>query len=344
MKNGRTKKGTIRYRCKQCGSSKVNTRPNAKLNTTLKLFNEYLVHSISRNYLGEKTGLSRSSLWRRFSKLLELEVPPVLPENVPRVILLDGFYLAYPSIKRNRHKPRAKTDSCILLWALDSTTSKPLYWKFYRQLENPRIWQDFIYDLTIRGIVPDYIVHDGHNGITSAVNRYWVTTKHQRCLVHLMSNMHKDLGISPRTNVARELKQVVAGLFSITDEVTWQLWQQQWQMYCERHEKTLESLRIHQLCFDEYGGRIPKAVLEAFTVINNAYRRDELTAFLDEPQTIPRTTNAIESLNGNLRELLRRHRGLSLDKRISLVSWYLVLKQKLTNKQLREHLYTLFDT
>jgi hypothetical protein len=60
--------------------------------------------------------------------------------------------------------------------------------------------------------------------------------------------------------------------------------------------------------------------------------------------TIPRTTNSIESLNGNLRELLQRHRGLNLEKRINLVSWYLALKQKQTPKQLREYLYTLFDT
>jgi len=257
---------------------------------------------------------------------------------------LDGFYLAYPSLKRNRHRPRAKTVSCILLWALDSSTSKPIYWKFYSQVENPGIWQDFIHDLTQAGIDPDYAVHDGHSGITIAVNNYWPMTKHQRCFVHLMSNMHKDLGISPKTTIARELKQVVAGIFSIADELTWQTWEKQWRQYCQKHSDILEALRTHQLCLDENGNRIPKAVLEAFTVINNAYIRDELTAFLDSPNTIPRTTNSIESLNGNLRELLQRHRGLSLEKRMNLVSWYLALKQKQTPKQLREYLYTLFDT
>lgn len=283
-------------------------------------------------------------MWRRFSKLLELEVPPVLPLTSPTTVLLDGFYLAYPSIKRNRHRPRAKTVSCILLWALDSRTSKPIYWKFYSQVENPRIWLDFIHDLTRSGIVPDYVVHDGHSGITIAVNNYWYKTKHQRCFVHLMSNMHKDLGISPKTAIARELKQVVAGIFSIADELTWRTWEQQWQQYCRKHISTMEALRTHQLCLDEKGNRIPRAVLEAFTVIGNAYTRNELIAFLDNPVTIPRTTNSIESLNGNLRELLQRHRGLNLEKRINLVSWYLALKQKQTPKQLREYLYTLFDT
>jgi transposase-like protein len=271
-------------------------------------------------------------------------VPPVLPLTNPVVVLLDGFYLAYPSIKRNRHRPRAKTVSCILLWALDSRTSKPIYWKFYFQVENPRIWQDFIGGLTEGGIVPDYAVHDGHSGITIAVNNYWNKTKHQRCFVHLMGNMHKDLGINPKTTVARELKQVVAGMFSIADEITWQTWNKQWQLYCQKHSRTLEALRTNQLCFDDNGNRIPKAVLEAFTVINNAYKRDELIAFLDNPKIIPRTTNSIESLNGNLRELLQRHRGLNLEKRINLVSWYLALKQKQTSEQLRDVLHTLSDT
>lgn len=231
-----------------------------------------------------------------------------------------------------------------MLWALDSSTSKPIYWKFYSQVENPKIWQDFIYHLTKGGIVPNYVVHDGHSGITIAVNNCWGRAKHQRCFVHLMSNMHKDLGISPKTTVARELKQVVAGIFSISNEITWQIWQQRWCDYCETHKKTLEALRKHQPCYDEDGRRIPQAVLGAFTVINNAYLRNELITFLDEPETIPRTTNSIESLNGNLRELLRRHRGLSLEKKISLISWYLALKQRQTNTQLREHLYTLYDT
>lgn len=252
---------------------------------------------------------------------------------------LDGFYLAYPSIKRNRHRPRAQTRSCVLLWALDAQTARPIWWKFYPQLENPGNWLDFVGELQQHGMMPRYVVHDGNTGLFRALSRYWPEVRHQRCLVHLMSNMHKDLGVAPRTAIARELKCLVAGLFKITDQCSWQMWREQWQHYCVIHQPVLAALRKREACF-EVNVRVPRALLEAFTVINNAYLRDELVTFLEAPADIPRTTNAIESLNGNLRELLRRHRGLPLEKRMSLVGWYLALKQKQTKAQLFEHIHT----
>lgn len=287
--------------------------------------------------------MSRSTLWRRVSGLLEVQLEPVLLSTPSDIIQLDGFYLSYPSIKRNRHRRGAKKRSCILLWALDGQTGRPLYWRFYDQLENPGVWKDFIGALANQAITPDYVIHDGHPGITQAVNQYWPRIRQQRCLVHLMGNMHKDLGIAPRTRIARELKQTVAALFHVQDADTWADWQKQWLGYCDAHHETLQRLRARE-AVDEDGVRVPGALLDAYTVVANAYQRLELSAYLDDPATIARTTNAIESLNGNLRELLRRHRGMSLERRINLVSWYLGIKQRQSRAQLKEQVHTHFDT
>lgn len=37
---------------------------------------------------------------------------------------------------------------------------------------------------------------------------------------------------------------------------------------------------------------------------------------------LPATNNAVESLNGQLRHLLREHRGLSLERRVKAICWW----------------------
>lgn len=55
--------------------------------------------------------------------------------------------------------------------------------------------------------------------------------------------------------------------------------------------------------------------------INNAL--PHLFEYVRSPQ-IPRTTNFLEGgINARVKELLRRHRGLSLTKRLALVAYFL---------------------
>ncbi len=282
-------------------------------------------------------------MWRKFNGLCSTHIEPLLPSLSPSSIQLDGFYLAYPSIKRNRHLRGAKTESCVLLWALDDHNLKPVYWKFYRRLENSGTWKDFIKNMKECGINPEHLVHDGHPGITQATKRYWPQTKQQRCLVHLMSGMHKDLGVAPRTQIAIRLKQVVASLFDVTNEQEQKEWEKSWLDYGQTYEKKLLALQKGEVVHEQ-DMRMPKSLLGAFSVINDAYLRDELFTYLDSSKTVSRTTNAIESNNGNLRELLRRHRGMKLNQRINLVSWQLGFKQDQTITQLRGQIHTHFDT
>ncbi|MBR5951237.1 MAG: hypothetical protein IKZ87_07380 [Actinomycetaceae bacterium] len=39
-------------------------------------------------------------------------------------------------------------------------------------------------------------------------------------------------------------------------------------------------------------------------------------------ESLPATTNAIESLNSRLRDMLRHHRGLPIDRRIKALYWF----------------------
>lgn len=267
----------------------------------------------------------------------------------PKIVVVDGFYLAYPSLKRNRHKAGFKKDKCILLWAIDSTTRKPIYWKFYDTTENMGIWKKFIKEMKRHKISPEYLVHDGHPGITNACSKYWPQAKQQRCLAHFMGNMNKDLSISPKTRLARSLKSLVAALFQVKTAVDRAAWEQRWLDYLSDNQETILALVKRNAAYED-GVRISGLYASAFSVVNNAYNRDEIFTYLEDDR-VPNTSNAIESLNGTLRELTRRHRGLSLEQRKNLVAWALAyrqgqtrtqIKQQIDNSQLQKD--TLFET
>jgi hypothetical protein len=277
--------------------------------------------SPSRAYLGERYGYSRTTIWRRFQKLLSVHPDSVKSRKSPKLVLLDGFYLDYPSLKSNRFRSRAKQNVCLLLWALDGATNKPLAWKFYEAHESPETWMDFIRHIKRLNIKPEYIIYDGAMGATLAVSRYLKATIRQRCLVHILGNMNKDLGVAPKTKFAQSLKTFAYNAYKIKDSTALAAWAKEWEAFNIDQKEVIGMLQKHSV----YG--IPKSAYSAFCVVNNAYLSGELAAFIQYPG-MPSTNNAIESHNRVMREILNRHRGIDNAKKKSLLAWHLSFKQQ----------------
>lgn len=226
--------------------------------------------------------------------------------------MLDGFYIAYPSLRAHRHLPGAKTDESVLLLAIDAFTHAPLHWAIYHRLEDATAWLLFFADLVELGFSPQYLVHDGHHGIPLAAKRYLPSALHQRCLVHMVRNVHKDIGISPKAPLARQLQSLIYRLVKVRTLQDRAAWEAAWHEY-------LAAFSAAELA----GAHRTKAFLSLHAVLANAYKRDELFTFLDHPG-LPNNTNAIESQNRVLRETLRRHRGMQLAQREALIAWRLL--------------------
>ena len=258
-------------------------------------------------------------MWRRLGPLLEIQPAPKKESGSPRVIQVDGFYVEYPSIKRHRHLAWATKQACLLLWAIDYGTSKPVAWRFYDRIEDPACWRDFVKYIKRIGIKPDYVIYDGSIGAEMAFKKYLPACARQRCLVHIQSNMNKDLGVSPKTDLAKRLRWLGMNLAKIKSSEDLESWANAWEDFC-----VAEGHRIRELQHRKVDG-LPRNIYSAFSVISTTYRSGELTAFL-EIEGLPSNTNLIESYNGNLREILSRHRGMNLQKRQNLLAWYLALK------------------
>ena len=82
------------------------------------------------------------------------------------------------------------------------------------------------------------------------------------------------------------------------------------------------------MTIDEYGNKRPthERVLKAERSLLRLIRENTLFTYLDDELTAsfstPSTNNRIESgINSRLREMLRNHRGLSIERRIKAVFW-----------------------
>ena len=201
------------------------------------LFKEYLLNYVSRKYFADVKNSSRTTLWRKFAPLFRVRLTPAQIESAhnTRVASVDGFYIAYPSLLRNRYKDGYKRDKCILLWTFDCETRKPVYWQFYDDIENSGIWKRYFREMKLNGIYPEFLTHDGHPGITAACTKYLPKTKEQRCTVHLMFNMRKDLSISPKTQIAKELKLLVSQVQQVKTNADADNWNKLWLDYCGKY-------------------------------------------------------------------------------------------------------------
>jgi hypothetical protein len=283
------------------------------------MLRDYLTHYDTKERTGERhEQTNRLAVYRALRPLLAAMVSP-LPMTREEAasctaLMLDGFYIAYPSIREHRHLPGAKTDESVLLLAIDAITHQPLHWRIYRRLEDGLVWDRFFAELVALGFSPQYLIHDGHQGIQRASKKYLPDTLHQRCLVHMVRGVHKKLGITPKSPLAKQLQALIYRLVAVRTPEDRDAWLTAWSDYLAAFTKA-ELAGIPQT----------KALLSLQDILLHAYERNELFTFLDQPG-LPSNTNAIESRNRVLREMLRRHRGTPLPQREAMVLWALLFK------------------
>jgi transposase-like protein len=157
--------------------------------------------------------------------------------------------------------------------------------------------------LAERGYKPLVVVSDGHGGILSAIKDWNIA--HQRCVFHLLKNLRDTLTIK------RELKGSSRVLFVRMRRIL--------------HSKTIEELseRANDLrrvvfCFRK---KEQQRALQWFWETLH-----EATLHLSFDGEVPRTSNVIERLNGQIKARLKTMRGVkskkSLQKLLKILFYF----------------------
>lgn len=299
VKNGKHRSGTQRWRCPSCGTSTVRKRPDLTQQEQLREFVVWLTGKRSQAEIdGTRTGRTfrRRTAWCWGMR-------PVLPpcEKIFHAVMVDGIWIG----------------SWCLLIAL-SDTGRVLAWQWSGG-ETTAAWSALLEQIPSPGV----LVSDGGSGLPSALRQAWPHTKHQRCLFHLQLNVTRHLTRNPRTMAGRALRQLVMQLSDVWDEdaaIFWQIRLDEWWRAFGHLTRERTLLRNGNFGFTH--DRLRKAWL----LVRNVVRKDLVFTYIIYGN--PRTTSPLEGgVNAQLRDLLKRHRGMSEEHRRRAAEWFLTLHE-----------------
>jgi hypothetical protein len=296
-RNGTTSKGTTRWRCTnhECGSSRVF--PRRQEESRLEEFLSWLFSKSSQSQLGLPARTFRdhtARYWDYWPKTPLVDEPH-------EWVHADGIHLG-----RN----------AVVLIAVDETGTV-LGWHTDRS-ETTRAWSA----LFSRISPPRVLVCDGGSGIRKAMRQSWPGTRMQRCLFHVFRDVTVLTTRHPQLQAGKQLLDLAHRLLHATTQeraIHWlhdyATWEARW------HEWLAETSTYSDGSVQQAHQRL----VRARNMLDRRISEGALFEFLrpeHDHHDVPWTNNRIESLNAQLRIMLREHRGLSLIRRIKAIHWY----------------------
>jgi ribosomal protein L37AE/L43A len=295
-RNGKTSAGRTRWRCRACGASATGHVDNSA-----KRLDEFLGWLLSKERQADMPGAGRT-FRRRTQEFWHLwPLPPVTGE-VCRVVFVDGIYLA-----RNVCVLVARSEEHVLGW-------------YVARSENSRAYKA----LMARMAPPDVVVTDGGSGFQKARRQLWPDTRVQRCAFHAFEQVKRYTTTRPRTQAGVDLYALAKELLRVEDSEQAAAWLAAYAGWCSDYDEFLREETTNE------EGRTfltHERLVKARNSLTALVRQGTLFTYVDPDLTemlgaLPATNNAAESLNAQLRHMLREHRGLSLERRIKAVYWW----------------------
>lgn len=194
---------------------------------------------------------------------------PVYP-----IVYLDAIHL------KMRHGGRVQTRAVYLALGINLEGNKELLGLWVGENEGAKFWLNILTELQSRGLQDILIAAvDGLSGFPDAIGSLYPKTDVQLCIVHMVRNSLKYVGWKERKAVARDLRAIYTA-------------------------PTAEAAEAALDAFESiWGERFPMAAKAWRT------RWEQIIPFFSYPDPIRKviyTTNAIESLNSQLRKVTRK--------------------------------------
>jgi putative transposase len=203
-------------------------------------------------------------------------------DEVYPILYIDAIRL------RIRDGGAVRIKACHLVVGVDVQGRKRVLGMWIEQTEGARFWTQVMTELRNRGVRDALIVCcDGLSGLPEAIAAIWPQAVIQTCVVHLIRNCMRYASWKDRKIIGAAIRPIYTAA-------------------------TVEAaeLALDEFANSELGRRSPAAVA--------AWRRawEEFVPFLDYPPQIRRvvyTTNAIESINYQLRKVTKTRSQFSTD-------------------------------
>lgn len=300
----------MRFRCPLCRATGVRERGDNRRRTVSHRFVRWLVSGEPLTSVARQCGVSRWTLWRQF-RVRSPRAPHAVPVTLPVPVLVVD---ATTVVKRRT----------VALIAYASVARTPVHWRFAAR-ESYRSWHDCFVFLKVRGVIPSFVVCDGQKGLLGAVRAVWPEVRIQRCVAHIIRQSLAWLTRSPKTPAGRQLRRIVRALGRIRTARQQQQWEARYARWTQRYDSFLRERTLHPTN-PRHWWYTHRKLRAARSLLSNAL--PHLFTYIAYP-FVPRTTNQVEGgINAPLKELFRNHRGLSPERKTTLVGWYLYTRQR----------------
>lgn len=311
VKNGKTSAGRTRWRCKNCGSSQVQTRSDVTRKAEFDLFLGWLLSRTSQSEIGSSARTFR----RRIAWCWRVTPVAAITGEIHRQIMLDGTYF---------------NGWCVLV---AYTGTHVVDWQWCDKESIPA-WTA----LLERIAAPDIVIVDGNRALLSVLTDLWPTTRVQRCYFHLRQGAHRHLTRNPQLQASKELLNLFTALskvHNLDQAATWMgsyaTWEATWSTFLKQrsypHNNTPRPLHVRPHYTWWY---THTRLRKARGLIARVVRSGHLFTWLEharDNESIHRTTSPLEGgINAGIKDLLRTHRGLREDHARRAVDWYLYVR------------------
>ena len=251
--------------------------------------------------ISTSSGYSTRQLHRWFDEYLDESPRWTIRTSVPVYLLIDGTYYS---------------DRCLIVYRAENL-KRTLFYRFTRDEDDDEIASDL---LTIKsmGFNVIGITTDGGDNIVRAADYVYPDVPRQRCIVHVQRECLNSITQNPRTPAARMLRGLVLQLNDVRTANDRLWWLKMFRRWVEDNEEyACEKARIPNTGQTYFvRNDLRKAYVHLKRAIPNLFE------YVDHPG-LPKTTNALESFFGHVKDQLRLHRGLSEKRVDNFIKWYL---------------------
>lgn len=181
--------------------------------------------------------------------------------------------------------------------------------------------------------LPSGAVSDWKGAIVASIASYFGEIPHQRCLAHIIRQAKRLLPKYSPFEATQRLRKIAKDLLlveTVHDPHVWKTsllrWEKQYGFMLK--EKTVGGPTIKKKWWYTHGN-----LRRAWRLLT--HDQNPLFVFLTNP-LIPKTNNALEGVNSNLKQKLGDHRGMSTARQASFLSWYMAFTRMETEKDLKK--------
>jgi hypothetical protein len=271
-------------------------------------FEQWVIGKQTIVQISERSGYSKRKIQRLFQHFLNS--PPVfsIPQKESVHIIIDGTYFS--------------SDICLVAYRNSEIKCTQLY-----RLSDNEHYEEIKEDLeNLRtlNIQVQSITCDGHAAILKAIRKVFKKKIIvQRCVVHIQRMSRIWLTKQPQSFAGRELLKItqqISSITTVTQKLYWLRALYDWDLTHREfiQEKSVNPLTNRTWYMHKMVRRVRHLLIRAFP---------DMFHYLDNPK-IAKSTNALESFFGHLKDNLSIHRGLTALHRKNFIRWYLFLRNK----------------